>query len=178
MAQFVAFDPDVEVSGAAILSFVEAMSENILPVLARYGIRNPRPDSWHPQQAWLDAFRDVAEGDFGARLDLVSIGMRIPESAIWPPEVRTIEDALYSIDVAYHMNHRNGEIGCYRATQVGAREIEVFCENPYPCDFDYGIIYGTARLYLPSNNNLVVINRDDLPCRNQGADSCTYSVRW
>jgi hypothetical protein len=178
MTQFVAFDSNVEVSGAAILSFVAAMGRQILPVLAKHGITDPQPDQWYPQQAWLDSFRELAQGDFSSTLDLVNIGMKIPQSAIWPPEVQTIKDALASIDAAYHMNHRHGEIGCYRATEVGPREMEILCENPYQCDFDYGIIYGTARLYMPVGGGLIVEHDDEAPCRKRGDDSCTYHVKW
>ena len=35
---------------------------------------------------------------------------RIPANAKFPPQIKTIEDALGAIDMAYHMNHRiNGK---------------------------------------------------------------------
>ena len=73
-------------------------------------------------------------------LDLVSIGMKIPETAVFPPEIDSIDSGLNSIDVAYHMNHRGGEIGVYQATTVSKQQIDVLCRNPYPDYFDYGII--------------------------------------
>ncbi len=177
MVQFVAFDSHVEVSGAAILSYVAALGETILPVLAKYGITHPHANGWYPQQAWLDAFRDIAYGDFNTTLDLVAIGMKIPESAVWPPAVQTLEDALFSIDVAYHINHRHGKIGCYRAMAVDDRHIEMFCENPYPCDFDFGIIYGTAKLYAISQGYSVE-HDNTAPCRKKGGEYCIYHVQW
>jgi hypothetical protein len=178
MAQFVAFDPNVEVLGAGVLSYVAAMGKEFLPVLAKHGLPDIKPDGWYPQQYFLDAFRDLAEGGFGATLDLVHVGMKAPENAAWPPEITTIEAALASIDVAYHMNHRGGEIGCYQATTVGNRAVRMFCENPYPCDFDYGLLYATARLYLPSDGTLTVVHDDEAPCRKKGHDSCTYHISW
>jgi hypothetical protein len=71
-----------------------------------------------------------------------------------------------------------GEIGCYQATEVGQREMLIFCENPYQCDFDYGIIYATARAFLPLGSGLIVEHDDESPCRKKGDDSCTYHVRW
>ena len=65
-------------------------------------------------------------------LALVSIGMKIPETAVFPPGIDSIESGLNSIDVAYHMNYRGGEIGVYQATTVSERQIDVLCRNPYP----------------------------------------------
>jgi len=44
---------------------------------------------------------------------LFAIGKAIPESAIFPPEIQGLEMGLSAIDIAYHMNHRGGEIGHY-----------------------------------------------------------------
>lgn len=178
MSQFMAFNPYVEVSGAAILSIVKAMGERSLRTLAKHGLTDIDPDCWYPQQAWLDAFYELAQGDFSASLDLVSIGMRIPEVAVWPSGIKTIQDALFSIDEAYQAAHRNGEIGSYRVRLVGECEAEMVCENPYPCNFDYGIIYNTARLFLPPRSRLVVMHDDKAPCRTKGDDSCTYHIKW
>ena len=115
MAQFKAIVPGVEVCGAAVLSVVEGMDLSqtmALRILKAHGIENPKKDSWHSQQAWLDAFREISEKVGPATLR--RIGTKIPETALWPPTVRTIEDAMASIDVAYHMNHRGGPIGNYK----------------------------------------------------------------
>jgi hypothetical protein len=178
MSQFMAFNPNVEVSGATVRAIVQAMGDRSLKVLAKHGLEDIKPDCWYPQQAWLDAFYELAQGDFRATLDQVSIGMRIPEVATWPTDIKTVEDALFSIDEAYQMAHRNGEIGCYRVRIVGEREAELVCENPYPCNFDYGIIYNTARLFLPPHSGLTVEHDDYAPCRMKGDESCTYHVRW
>lgn len=178
MSQFLAFNPNVEVSGAAIRAIVEVMGDRSLRVLARHGLTGVDPDQWYPQQAWLDAFSELAQGDFSATLDLVSIGMRIPEVAVWPTGIKTVEDALYSIDEAYQLAHRHGEIGSYRVRMVSQGEAELVCENPYPCDFDYGVIYSTARLFLPPHRGLTVVHEDGAPCRKKGDASCTYHVSW
>ena len=178
MAQFIAFDPKVEVSGAAVQAIVTAMGNRSLSVLAKHGLAELDPDGWYPQQAWLDAFAELAQGDFSTMLDLVSIGMRIPEVARWPTGVETIEDGLFSIDRAYQMAHRNGVIGSYWVRIVSEHEAKLVCENPYPCHFDYGIIYGTARRFLPPGKGLTVIHDDHGRCRRNGDDSCTYYVSW
>ena len=178
MAQFIAFDPYAEVSGASILSVVHTLGEEaILPLLEKHGITDVTPESWHPQQAWLDVLRELATGDFSAVQDLVHIGITTPENAPWPPEIQTVEDALRSINTAYHMNHR-GEVGYYQAETLDDGLIRMICENPYPCDFDYGLIYGVARAYLPPGTHLVVEHDPEGPCRKRGDDACVYYVQW
>ena len=66
--------------------------ETGLKILAEHGIANPQPGHWYPQQAWLDAFKAIAE-KIGAGT-LLAIGKTIPENAQWPPHVDTIEKAL------------------------------------------------------------------------------------
>lgn len=177
MAQFVAFDPAVEVRGAAILSTIEGLEADVRPLLERHGMSDVQPDAWYPQQAWLDVLKDISEARGEAVFDLVSIGMRIPDSAVWPAEVDSVESALKSIDVAYHMNHRNGEIGHYLAEIVGENHVRVTCDNPYPSDFDYGIIYRTAQKFMPEGMAATVW-RADSPSRLEGDEMCIYDVTW
>ena len=111
-------------------------------------------------------------------LDLVSIGMKIPHTAVFPPGIDSIESGLNSIDVVHHMNHRGGEIGVYQATTVSEQQIDVLCRKPYPDNFDYRIIYGLARRFCPVGYSAAVYHDDSAPCREHGADSCLYHVKW
>lgn len=179
MAQFKAIAPGVEVCGAAVLSVVEGMDLSktmALRILKAHGITDPAKETWHPQQAWLDAFREISEKVGPATLR--RIGTKIPETALWPPTVRTVEDALASIDVAYHMNHRKGEIGHYSFEKTGEKSGKMVCGNPYPCEFDLGIVEATARKFAPPGAAASVKHDDSQPCRRKGADSCTYRIKW
>ncbi|HVP38954.1 MAG TPA: hypothetical protein VMS93_07190 [Candidatus Saccharimonadales bacterium] len=179
MAQFQAFAPGVQVDGAAVLAVVQELEDlgGIgQRILARHGIVSPQPGSWYSQQAWLDAFREIAEKTGPATLR--GIGRRIPETAVWPPEVSSIEAALGSIDLAYHLNHRGGEIGHYRFELAGPRSARLVCENPYPCAFDLGIVERTAAKFAPAGVNPVVKHDDTRECRQHGAEGCTYLVTW
>ena len=176
MTEFVAFDPRVETKGAAILATVKGLAFDVGPILKRHGLdENLDPDGWYPQQAWLDVLREISLMQGGTTLELVGIGMKIPETADWPPEVTTVDEALSSIDVAYHMNHRYGEIGYYHAERIDANTIRVTCENPFPSDFDYGIIYGVTRLFHDHSREFYV-ERAARPCRKNGDDQCIYDV--
>lgn len=190
MAQFIAFRKDVEVLGQAMHSMLDAMSAHLglaRRIFARHGMREIKLDAWYPLQRFLDAFRDVAK-EIGEHT-LLAIGKKIPEHAVWPPEIQDVEAALRSIDVAYHMNHRlAGEamfdpatgamkegIGNYRCERAGRRRILMICDTPYPSEFDRGIILGMGRQFIPT----IEVELDTgKPTRKSGADSCTYGITW
>ena len=179
MAQFKVFSPEVQVIGTAVLSVVKGMGAfqpMALKILARQGIADIQQDEWYGQQDWLNAFQEISESMGGPVLRV--IGHKIPETAIWPPEVSTIEQALVSIDVAYHMNHRNGNIGHYTFIKTGERSGKMTCGNPYPCDFDFGIIEGTGKKFAPDKTFLRVQHDNSQPCRKADEDSCTYLITW
>jgi hypothetical protein len=95
MAQFEAFDPEVEVNGETVLSVIDGMGTYKSigeKILQENGIVNPQPGEWYSQQAWLNAFRTIAEkvGDS----TLYEIGKKIPENAQFPPEVDSTEKGL------------------------------------------------------------------------------------
>jgi hypothetical protein len=190
MQQYVAFDPAVEVNGEAVLSVVEGVgvwSESALKILEENGIRDPRPGHWYNQQDWLNAFAVI--GRIGDRT-LMAIGRSIPGNAQWPPQVKTIHDALASIDVAYHMNHRrhgralfdphSGSleegIGHYQLIATTETTAELAVSTPYPCAFDTGIVTAVAQEFAPEGARVEVEHGNS--CRGKGAESCRLSVRW
>ncbi len=177
MAQFQAFEKNVDVCGKAVLSIIKGMEyfeEKALEILAENGIHHPIPEEWYSQQAWLDAFRKIYM-EIGPYA-LYSIGKKIPDSAHFPPDIDSLENALRSIDVAYHMNHRGGAIGNYNFNKSADGSISLVCENPYPCEFDRGIIEGIARKFAPDESRIIVRHDDSAPCRENGDSSCTYHV--
>ncbi len=194
MAQFKAFEPGIEVKGEAVLSLLDGMGSYksmALKLLSDVGIDDPRAGQWYPQQAWLDAFRKIHDG-VGDSV-LFTIGTKIPSNAQFPREIDGLEKALQAIDVAYHMNHRIGGktmfdpgsgrmlegIGHYGYEKAGDKMVAMTCGNPYPCDFDQGIIDAMARKFKPAGSLFIKVKHDDTrPCRKKGADACTYRVEW
>jgi hypothetical protein len=191
MAEFVAFRPDVEVYGAVVLSVVEGMGDfrtMAEGILARNGIRKPQPESWYSQQAWLNAFKTISE-KIGART-LFAIGKKILEAVEWPPWINSLETGYKAIDINYHLRHRlfgqpmfnekTGEmtegIGHYEFTGLtGEKSAGMVCENPYPSEFDRGILTAMGRRFQP---RLEVRLDTSKPTRTKGADSCTYIIEW
>jgi hypothetical protein len=197
--QYKAFEPGIEVNGQTVYAIVDGfriskklpskilLAEGIGKADAS-GLVEVDPVAWYSQEAWLRAFKRIAK-EIGAP-NLLAVGLKIPENAIFPPSITDIHGAIASIDVAYHLNHRkrgrvmfdesNGTmiegIGHYGNEPVaGKKEIVCRCENPYPCEFDRGIITAMARRF----EKAAVVRHDDTkPCRQRGAESCTYHVTW
>lgn len=185
MAQFHAIDPNVEVNGRTVLAVVDGMGamtssrKMAMAILKRNGIENLHKTGWYKQQDWLNAFKEIAE-NIGSRT-LYLIGRRIPKNAKFPESITNLKEALESIDVAYHMNHRGGEIGHYNLVDFDtqAHQATMVCDNPYPCDFDRGIIDQMCQQFKPLGISSVKIEHDDTqPCRKEGAETCTYRISW
>ena len=54
--------------------------------------------------------------------------------------------------MAYHMNHRNGIIGDYKFEKTSDTSAKIICTNPYPDEFDKGIITTMARRFAPEKS--------------------------
>jgi len=179
MAQFKAFAPGVEVQGEIVLALVSVMGAFkgiALGILSDNGIKDPQADQWYPQQAWLDSFRTIAT-EVGPNT-LYQIGRQIPDQAPYPANVTTIIDALSGLDAAYKGTHRGGDIGYYRFEQTGERTGRMVCCNPYPCEFDRGIVHSLAQRFEPPDGFVDVEHEYGTPCKKMGADSCTFVVSW
>lgn len=176
MTAYEALNPEVEVNGQTIRSVVEAFPPALQgrgeEILARNGIEDPEAGEWYPQQAWLDAFTELHERMGSATL--ARIGKEIPRNADWPPDAETIVDGVESIDKAYHMNHRGGEIGSYDVERIDPETIAVRCDTPYPCPFDLGIVKSVVDEF---GDRPASVRETGSECREDGADECRYDVR-
>ncbi len=179
MKPFQASSPAVEVNGETVLAIVAGMSfatHRANRILAAHRIEDPQPGRWYRQQDWLEAFREIAE-ILGPNT-LYQIGMKIPEQAKFPPAIDTVEKALGAINQAYQMNHRGGEIGSYEFHPTGAGAGRVVCRNPYPSDFDRGIIHAMASRFAANRLQVRVELDPSQPTRKNGGESCTFLVNW
>jgi hypothetical protein len=196
--QFKPFEPGIEVYGASIDAVVDAFK--LFPSIALKKLVNAgigtmsgkdvviNRDAWYSQERWLSVFESVAN-DIGPRA-LMQIGQQVPKHAPFPPTINDIHTAMGSMDAAYHMNHRKGGkvmfdpatgqmtpgIGNYGYTPVPReRRIISVVENPYPCDFDRGIMTSLASRFEKGSR---VTHDDSAPCRKTGANSCKYIIVW
>ena len=192
------FEPGIEFSGGMAEAITDAFK--LFPSVAQkrllsHGIGTLKGkdvvidrQAWYPIESWLAAFDGFAES-VGPRA-LHQIGQNVPKYAVLPPNVVDIHGSIASVNVGYHMNHRKrgklmfdpatGQfmpgIGDYGFAPVaGKREIISVCENPYPCEFDRGILTAFALRFEKLSR---VLHDDRAPCRRNGGKSCTYIVTW
>lgn len=178
MELFKASRSDTLVSGQAVIAFIECSNRSdIWDILEQHGLIEIDPKQWYMQQKWLDVLRDITS-DTNGMFNLVSIGMKIAETAPLPPHVNSIETALTSMNEHYHISHQNEDVGGMEVEITGKRYITITSWTPYPDDFEYGVIYGMARQFLPRDSNLVVRHSEHHDCRKHGGRSCTYHVTW
>ena len=194
------FEPGIELSGLIVGPIVDAFK--LFPSVAVKGLlahgigalkgKDMVVDrqAWYPIEKWLAAF-DAFATTVGPRA-LFQIGQQIPKYAD-PSQLAHVTDiaaGIASIDVGYHMQHRkNGRlmfdpatgqtlpgIGTYASkAEPGQRRITAVCEDPYPCEFDRGLLLGFATKF----EKLARVAHDDrTPCRKDGARSCTYQISW
>jgi hypothetical protein len=197
--QFKVLEPGIEVSGDCLGSMVDGFKKYpsvAAKYLTKHGLlktvagKTGEVDrsAWYPLESWLAAYEGIAK-EVGPN-SLYACGRSIPENAVFPPFVTDIYSGIASIEIAYHMNHRkNGTvmfnpetgqklegIGHYQSQPVeGERRIVCVCENPYPCDFDRGIVAAMANRFEASART---VHDNGAPCRKKGAESCTYAILW
>ncbi len=172
---FEASSSQVQVDGRTVLAVISGM---MIPgvgaaLLAQEGLRDIQTDAWISQQAWLNVFRNISQR-LGADT-LYSVGYRIPYAAEFPSErMRDVPTALQSIDIAYHTAHRGGEIGCYEYSELDGGTHQIRCVNPYPCDFDLGIISSLVERFRGSQQYSV--GHAPGGCRKRGDAHCCYHI--
>jgi len=143
-----AHSPEIEVDGRTLIADISGMLVGSVArhLLAEQGVHEVDPTRWYPQQAWLNVYRSINE-QLGSDT-LYSIGRRIPYTADFPDDsMFDVPSALAAIDVAYQGSHRGGEIGHYKFIERARDDYEIHSANPYPNEFNLGIISSLVERY-------------------------------
>ncbi|PTL75993.1 hypothetical protein [Vitiosangium sp. GDMCC 1.1324] len=170
----------VEVYGRSVQALLNAMEFfefKAHRVLAAHGIEPLEPEKWYPLPSVLDSFEDILKqvGPHTTR----AIGHAVPENAVFPPGIHSFTSALAGLDAAYRLNHRGtGDIGGYHYHPETERTARMVCDNPYPCEFDLGLLEALYKRFKPKGSILLRIEHDGSGCRSTGAEACTYQLKW
>lgn len=187
-----------EVTGRGIPATLEAFGEFTVlagQMLMANGVGRPDrsgfiqvdTEGWYPLEGYLRTYQQIEE-QLGAQM-LRKMGAAKARHAAFPPHMVDITTAMQSLDVGYHMNHRqHGRpmfdplsgvmlegIGHYHCQlSMGQRRILMRCDNPYPCKFDEGLIEALARRFSPG----ALLEHESGSCRRKGGTVCVYSITW
>jgi hypothetical protein len=169
-----------EIKGQSIMAVVAAMSivqDRAMKILAAQGIAPLEKERWYPLANFLEVFQTIQK-EIGLNT-IKAVGRKIPENAMFPPNIVTIEDGFRSIDVAYRLNHRgSGNIGGYHYSRTGERSAQMLCDNPYPCPMDEGLLEAIGRRFRPQDSLWTRVEHQPGACRKNGATSCTFDLSW
>jgi hypothetical protein len=187
-----------EVTGRGIPATLEAFGEFTVlagQMLMANGVGRPDrngfiqvdTEGWYPLDGYLRTYRQIEE-QLGPQM-LRKMGAAKARHAVFPANMVDITTAMQSLDVGFHMNHRqHGRpmfdpisglmlegIGHYHCQLVmGQRRIIMRCDNPYPCKFDEGLIEELARRFSPG----ATLEHESGSCRRKGGTLCAYLVTW
>lgn len=183
MAQFIAFDKNTEVAGHSLLTaltfFPEYYRADVERLLNENNVVNITSDSWHHQQGWLNALKEVSVR-YGPST-LFNVGFSIGNDVPFPPEF-TLEAAYSAWEDAYRSHHRKGYLMGYiklLSFDYQAKKAVVECKNAYSSHFERGIATAFARKFKPQDAGFIDVQLDtSKPSRLDGADSCFYVITW
>lgn len=187
----------VEVRGEVLSGTVDAMGNyraRALAIMEKLGVTSVQPGQWYPLEVLLTTFDKIEEAA-GART-MRKIGATVASTAVWPEGIDSLEKALSSINVAYHMNHRRdgrelfdattgkiveGGIGhdVFYPAKEGERTAVYVCGSFYPDEFDFGMAEVLANKFKPDGADKVTVEFDaSAPMRSKGGATTTYLIRW
>lgn len=174
-----AFSPDVQVLGKTLLSSIAELpsyaQKKMWKVLEEEGVETLELNTWYDLKIALTFYEQVSK-DFGPNT-LFDLGKSVPEKAVFPPGIDSLDSGLQSIDIAYNMNHRNGYVGFYKVVSHDLEEKKVImhCYNPYPCDLDRGIITAMARKF---QTGVRVVIDESKATKKKGGNESWYIISY
>lgn len=110
---------------------------------------------------------------------VLAAGTEIYSTMPWPPEVRSIADALRFTRVAYAGSHLNADeavVGCWRVESEEAGRTVLVDDTPYPCHLNEGVIAGICAAFgrqLPRYELL-----DPAAAKRNGGRVTRYEVKF
>jgi len=175
MKKYVSSTPAAQVIGRALQAYDQAIERDAFEhVLLEYGLAVIDPSVWYPQQLTLDVQRAI-KTSAGGMMALVSVGMKIIDSAIFPP-IASLAEAVDVFAASYPMNFRDqADQDTIRATRLSERHIQVVNASPHSDDMIYGYVYALIRRF-GGHLHPTVIFEDYTQC-DSDADTL-FNVIW
>lgn len=196
MAQFTSYNPEIEVAGLYVFSFINAMKRGVelrQSILAKHGIvAKEEPNTYYSFQAFLNAMKEIS--DITGEMNLFIMGTSAVKNS--PIQANaSLREVLAQTNKRLHALHRLNNQSMYnQATDTvvaGLGDIEllefdelnktavVVSTTPYPTKTEEGVLTARLQLYRPENSQIFDVKEDiTKPRKSQGADSTTFLLRW
>ena len=174
---FVAGTPEAKVVGQVVQAFSENLAaERIAHLLPKHGLDNIDPEGWYPHQNWMNVLKDIAAEANDTETTFVAFGRKVVETAVMPPEMKTIEDALQALHAIHHLNLRNiPEDEGYHLEKLGPKHYLVHHNTPNPDSAIYGFIWGMAARFVGAAESFKVTRRPDI---QSDKGRSVFEVKW
>jgi hypothetical protein len=170
----------VEVQSSTAKALMDALgllSQETRRILAQHGIPTLVQQEWYPIETLLGCLRDI-RSQMGP-YTLHSLGRLSAQHIAFLPTVGSFPVALASLHEAYQTRHRGQEnLGGYHAESHGGRAARIRCDNPYPCEFDQGLLESLFERFPPQEAFRLRCAHVPDGCRTQGAPACLYHLQW
>ena len=166
---------DGQYQGAALQAFIRGLGHSqrlVDQILKDNGLTRIDAEQWYDLNTARAIYMAIAR-QVGDR-SLHAVGLKMIESAPFPPEITDVTSVLASLGAAYHMNVRGTNIGDITCTFLDEHSAMVICSTPFPCALERGIVQGCCKKF----GALALIEHGSDGCRDQGAPACTYRVTW
>jgi len=154
----IASGPDGKMLGAVLLAFVQNINaEELEPFLTQFHMSKIEPHEWYSEQLILDFENAILTSRFNSSENLVAIGVKGIDTTPFPPDIKTFEDAIESMNgmSKYVTQNMPDEAKMYIAVH-SADGPTITANLPYPKDILYGYIWALARRYKPAGRRFSV----------------------
>jgi hypothetical protein len=169
---------DMLISGQAMQAIVQSIEfDSIRPhmeeMFQAYGLPPIiDPNQWYPLQLYYDITKRLNSDE------LISIGVRFINAAIFPPEIDSIQRAIELLMATHHLNLKNVPEGDgYSDYHFDAHRITFRENTTFPHDLMYGYIYGLVQRYK-KNGESPVVRRTFLNEADPDAAGAIYEITY
>lgn len=166
---------DGQYHGAALHSFIRGLGHSqqiVEQILHSQNMTGIDPDAWYDLNVARAIYMAIAK-QVGER-SLHAVGLKMIETAPFPPQINSVRTVLESLDAAYRMNVRGNNIGGITCTFDDERSALVVFSTPFPCALERGVVLGCCKKFGAS----ALIEHGPEGCRDDGAPFCSYRVTW
>jgi hypothetical protein len=110
---------------------------------------------------------------------VLEAGRQIYATMPWPPEVRSIADALRFTEIAYAASHflsAASLVGCWRVESEAKGRIVLVDDTPYPCFVNEGVVAGICAAFAKQEPVYTVLDAET--AKRAGGMITRYAVTF